>query len=162
MKKLWIVMALILTMCGCTAPTFETMNDVHAPQQERIPQKTAFQIPNDAAAQVMESDNGRLYFCDGYEIMVETLAAGDLNRTVQTLTGYGADALTIMETSVAQINRYECVWTAVGEAGDQVGRAVILDDGSYHYCMSVMAAAQEAGSLQETWEALLRSFSVQS
>lgn len=154
-------MVLILTMCGCAAPTFETMNDVYAPQQEIVPQKSVFQIPNDAAAQVMENENGRLYFCNGYEIMVETLSAGDLNRTVQTLTGYAKDALTIVETSVSQLNRYECVWTAAGEAGDQVGRAVILDDGNYHYCISVMSAAQEAGSLQDTWEELLRSFRLQ-
>ncbi len=161
MKKLWIMMALVLMMCGCAAPTFETMNDVYAPQQEISPQKTAFQIPNDAAAQVMENENGRLYFCEGYEIMVETHSAGDLNRTIQTLTGYAKDALTVMETSVSEIDRYECVWTSAGEAGDQIGRAVILDDGSYHYCMSVMAAAQEAGSLQDTWEELLRTFRLQ-
>lgn len=161
MKKIWIVIALVFTMCGCAAQTFETVDDVYAPQQEISPQKTAFLIPEDAAAQVMENQNCRLYFCDGYEIMLETMAAGDLNETIQTLTGYSADALTVMETSASEVKRYECVWTAAGEAGDQVGRAVILDDGSYHYCMSVMASAQEAGSLQKTWEDLLRTFSLQ-
>ena len=161
MKKLWIVTALVLVMCGCAAPTFETMDDVYAPQQQITPQMTAFQIPNDAATQVMENENSKIYFCEGYDIMVETLAAGDLNRTMQTITGYSANALTIMETSVSQLNRYECVWTAAGEAGDQVGRAVILDDGSFHYCMSVMAPAEEAGSLQDVWEELFSTFRLQ-
>ena len=161
MKKLWIIVAFALLMCGCAAQTFETVDDVYAQQPEIAPQKISFQIPEDAAAQVMENDNGRLYFCDGYDIMVETLSAGDLNKTIETLTGYAADALTIMETSVSGIERYECVWTAAGEAGDQVGRAVILDDGNFHYALSVMAAAQEAGSLQECWEELMRTFQIQ-
>lgn len=161
MKKLWIVIALVLMMCGCAVPTFETVGDVYAPQQEMQPKKIEFSIPKDAAAQVMENESSRIYFCDGYEIMLDTLHAGDLNKTIQVLTGYAADALTVMETSVSQMVRYECVWTAAGEAGDQVGRAVILDDGSYHYCMSVMASAQEAGSLQNSWEELLQTFRIQ-
>lgn len=163
MKRLWIIGVLMMMLCGC-APVedFETMKDVYALQKLSDPAQISLALPADAASPVMESENGKLYFCDGYEIMVQTLAAGDLNRTLQSLTGYTRDALTVIETANDQIRRYECVWTAAGEAGDQVGRAVIMDDGSYHYCVSVMAHALESGSLQETWQELFTSVKIQS
>lgn len=163
MKRLWILVALMIMLCGC-APVedFETMKDVYAPQKLTNPAQISLALPGDAASPVMESENGKLYFCDGYEIMVQTMSAGDLNRTLQSLTGYTKDSLTVIETVNDQIRRYECVWTAAGEAGDQVGRAVIMDDGSYHYCVSVMAHALESGSLQETWQELFTSVKIQS
>ena len=163
MKRLWIIAALMMMLCGC-APVvdFETMKDVYAPQKLTDPAQIFLTLPADAASPVMESENGKLYFCDGYEIMVQTMSAGDLNRTLQSLTGYTKDSLTVIETVNDQIRRYECVWTAAGEAGDQVGRAVIMDDGSYHYCVSVMAHALESGSLQETWQELFTSVKIQS
>lgn len=163
MKKLWILLVLMLTLAGCgAAETFETVDDVYAPQDIAEPKEVTLTLPVDASAQVMESEYGRLYFCEGYDMMLETTASGDLDRTLQTLTGYSRDSLTVMETAVSDIRRFECVWTSAGEAGDQVGRAVILDDGSYHYCLSVMAPAEEAGSLQESWQELLQSFDLQS
>ncbi len=126
------------------------------------PQVITFDLPEDAAAQVISGENGTLYFCDGYEIMVQTLSSGDLNRTLQTLTGYSADALTVIETATSNVKRYESAWTAAAEEGDQVGRTVILDDGNYHYCLSVMASAREAGSLQECWQALFSSLALQA
>lgn len=161
MKKVWIVMVLMTLLTGCgAAQTFETVDDVYSPQEAPEPKQVSLTLPEDAAAQTMESDQGTLYFCDGYEIMVETLSGGDINSTLKNLTGFSRDALTVMETSVSDVTRYECVWTAAGEAGDQVGRAVILDDGSYHYCLSVMAHSNDAGSLQESWQELLMSFDV--
>lgn len=163
MKRLWIIGVLVMMLCGC-APVedFETMKDVYALQKLTDPAQISLALPADAASPVMESENGKLYFCDGYEIMVQTMSAGDLNRTLQSLTGYTKDSLTVIETVNDQIRRYECVWTAAGEAGDQVGRAVIMDDGSYHYCVSVMAHALESGSLQETWQELFTSVKIQS
>ena len=153
----------MMMLSGC-APVedFETMKDVYAPQKLSDPAQLSLIIPADAASPVMENENGKLYFCDGYEIMVQTLEAGDLNKTLQSLTGYTKDVLTVIETVNDQNRRYECVWTAAGEAGDQVGRVVILDDGRYHYCVSVMAHALESGSLQETWQELFASVKIQS
>ena len=163
MKRLWIIAVLMMVLCGC-APVedFETMKDVYTPQNLSDPAPIALVLPADAASPVMESENGKLYFCDGYEIMVQTMASGDLNKTLQSLTGYTKDSLTVIETVNDQVRRYECVWTAAGEAGDQVGRAVIMDDGNYHYCVSVMAHALESGSLQETWQELFSSVNIQS
>jgi hypothetical protein len=163
MKRLWIIGVLMMMLCGCASvEDFETMKDVYAPQNLSDPAQISLIIPADAASPVMESENGKLYFCDGYEIMVQTMEAGDLNSTLESLTGYTKDSLTVIETMTDDVRRYECVWTAAGEAGDQVGRAVIMDDGSYHYCVSVMAHALESGSLQETWQELFTSFKIQS
>lgn len=163
MKKIWIVIILALMMSGCSVTeTFERVEDVYAEKQTAEVKKISFLVPEDASAQTMESEHGKLYFCDGYEIMVQTLASGDLNRTLQTITGYTRDNLTVVETASADVDCYECVWIAAGESGDQVGRVAILDDGSYHYCLSVMAIAQEAGSLQSSWNELFTSLELQS
>jgi VCBS repeat-containing protein len=62
-----------------------------------------------------------------------------------------------MHTKQAETDRYESVWSAVGEGEDQVGRLVILDDGNYHYAVTVMAPAETAGELTKTWQKLLNS-----
>lgn len=159
MRKLCVLLVCLLMLTGCAgAPVFEQLGDVYNPSQAPEPKKVSLTLPNDAASPVISGAAGKLYFCDGYEIMVETLASGDLSATVKALTGYSRDALTLLETHLGETKRYECVWTAAGEVGDRVGRAVILDDGSYHYCVSVMADAVDAGALQESWEELFSSF----
>ena len=39
----------------------------------------------------------------------------------------------------------------------QVGNAVILDDGNFHYAVSVMADADQAAKLEDTWQHILDS-----
>ena len=124
------------------------------------PRQVLLEIPDEAAAQAIQSKDGTLYLCDGYEITLQIMAAGDLNRTMRSLTGFDSDALTMIETGMTEAARYECVWTAAGEGGDMVGRAVVLDDGAYHYCVTVMAGAEEAGSLRDTWQTLLNTFAL--
>lgn len=160
MKRICILLIFALCLCGCqAAQTFETVADVYAPQEPAEPRQMALTVPEDA--RVIGSESGRLYLCDGYEITLETMSAGDLNSTVRSLTGFPSDALTILETATAEIDRYECVWSAAGEGGDVVGRAVVLDDGEYHYCLTVTAPASSAGKLQQTWQLLLDSFSLE-
>ena len=43
-----------------------------------------------------------------------------------------------------------------------MGRAAVIDDGSYHYCLTVMAAEEEAPQLRGTWQALFDSFTLSS
>ena len=158
MRKLCVLFVCLLVLTGCAGtPVFEQLGDVYNPSQAPEPKKVSIALPEDAASPVISGDFGKIYFCDGYEIMVETLASGDLSATVKALTGYSLDVLTLLETYLGETKRYECVWTAAGEVGDRVGRAMILDDGIYHYCVSVMADAADAGALQESWEALFGS-----
>lgn len=156
MKKLCFLVAFVLLMAGCqAAQTFERVEDVYGSQPQMAPRQVTLLLPEEV--QTIASDSGRLYLCDGYDVTVETLASGDLSRTVQQLTGFSTDALTMLQTAAAGVDRYECVWTAAGENGDTVGRAVVLDDGQYHYCVTVMGNAKTAGELSTQWQTLLSS-----
>lgn len=159
MKKYALIMLVCLLCVGCAAKeTFESVDDAYDLQAVAVQKEVTFKLPEDAALHTVRSDYGQLYFCDGYEITIQTMEAGDLNMTLRELTGFGADDLTVIETGKTGQIRYECVWSAAGEGGDMVGRAAILDDGSYHYCMTVMAPEAEAARLRDTWKALFDSF----
>ncbi len=156
MKKCWLLVVLMLTLTGCGAQeTFETLEDEIVQSATALQQTLTVILPDGAVTDVMETaGNGKLYLCDGYSVCVQTLEAGDLDRTLRTLTGYSRDSLTVMQTQWQGIKRYECVWSAAGEAEDQVGRLLVLDDGSYHYAVSVMAPASIAGELTQSWQSL--------
>ncbi len=160
MKKLWILVILAALLTGCTAvPTFETVEDVYMPQEKPEAKAVLLQVPQ--GAQVLESSAGTLYLCDGFEIVVQTMDSGDLDETIRAVTGFGEDALTVLETGTSDLARYECAWSAAGEAGQSVARAVVLDDGDYHYCLSVMASAERVGELAKQWQDILNSFGVE-
>jgi hypothetical protein len=157
MKKMVCILLCVVVMAGCASKgTFEQLQDVYAPEETPEPRKISLTLPEEAAAHTLTGNNGKLYFCDGYEIAVETLAGGDLDRTLKILTGCNREDLTLLETGSSE-KRWETVWTAAGEGSQQVGRLLVVDDGSYHYCVSVMADALDAGALQESWEALFSS-----
>lgn len=159
MKKCWIAAALALLLAGCGAQeTFETVSDVYEVKDLPPAMQVQVMLPDDAAVPAMEdSRTGQIYLCDGYFVTVQILEAGDLNRTLQESTGFSKENLPIIETARDGLKRYECVWTSAGEAGDQVGRAVVLDDGSYHYVVTVMADAVRAGALQSDLQNVIDS-----
>lgn len=158
MKKLWIVVMCALCLAGCSAAqTMETIADdlvfaeAEAAQVElMIPQNSEMQL-------LSENGDDKLYLCGDYTIAVQTLCGGDLNRTVQTVTGYEKDSLMLMQTQRNGITTYSCAWSAVGEGADQVCRAIILDDGEYHYAVTVMADYTQAAQLCETWQQVFES-----
>lgn len=161
MKKCFyfLLISVFLTGCGI-APTFETVSDewaeaVAAPLREII-----VTLPEEALLPVSESDIGRLYQCDGYEIAIQTLEAGDLDATVRSVTGYGRENLTVLETRQEDIRRYDLVWSCLGEAGEQVGRACVLDDGNYHYVLSVLTEANRANELETVISQVFLSYSL--
>jgi hypothetical protein len=63
----------------------------------------------------------------------------------------------MLQTKRCGADCYEGVWSAAGEAGDQVGRFLVLDDGSFHYCVTVLAPAQNAAQSMDAWNGLLDS-----
>ena len=159
MKKLWWLLLAAVLLCGCSrGQTVETVCDelllsTMAPQKE-----LSVKLPSNAAKSVLAAEDGaQLYFCDDYTLTVQTLQSGDLDRTARDLCGYGARQLTVMETKLGGIKRYDWTWTSAGEGSVQVGRAAVLDDGDYHYCGSVMADEAASGSLDNQWDALFGS-----
>ena len=95
------------------------------------PGEISVRLPDNAVAPVLESDSEQVYLSEDYEIIVETVGGGDLSATRQQISGYTPDNLTVMETAQDGAKRYDFVWASAGENGDQLGRAVILDDGNY-------------------------------
>lgn len=158
MKKLCICFVLLL-LTGCSQPEdFETMADTYE-EPEILPAESIWvQLPEEAAVNTVQTDGAQLYLCDGYTLELQTLPAGNMQATLRSVTGYEPDRLTVMERRQGELDRYECVWVAAGEGGDQVGRTAILDDGRYHYVLTLMTDAQLAGELAETWQVILDSF----
>ena len=157
-KKCWIVLALTVMLTGCSAQqTFETVLDALEPVQPQMRQ-VQLSVPDDASVLAMSAaETQRLYLCEGYTVTVQILSSGDLKSTFEEITGFGPEQLNPIKTQTQETVRYDCVWTAAGEGGDQVGRATVLDDGSYHYAVTVMADASVSGDLTGEWNDLFDS-----
>ena len=163
MKK-WLsllMMAVLLTGCGAE-DTLETISDELLVPVMAQPRNISVDLPGEAALPVIENSNGRIYICNDYEIILQTLDAGDLEETLKTLSGLSREDITVVETFADNISRYEFVWASAGETGDQTGRGVVLDDGNYHYCMSVLRSAASMEQSQTDWDQVFASFSVAS
>lgn len=161
MRKWLFLLMLMLLLTGCRAEeTFETVADELLLPVMAQPGHISVQLPGETALPVIENDSGRIYVCNDYEIVLQTLDAGDLAQTMKILSGHSREDLTVMETFCDGISRYEFVWAAAGETGDQTGRAVILDDGNYHYCMSVLRSADLAEKNQVNWDQVFSSFAL--
>ena len=154
---------LLLSGCG-SQETFERVIDTDAtPVMMQQSCRVSMKLPEEAAVPAMENESaGCIYLCDGYTVCVQTAAAGDLNRTFQENTGFTKDALTVIETQQQGITRYDCVWTAAGEGEEQICRGVILDDGSFHYVVTVMTNASDAERFAQQANAILDSVSLVS
>ncbi len=162
MKKVCILLALCLLLTGCGGnEVFERVEDVYAPVVE-TPKKLSLSLPKEAAVFTVSGGSGTLYLCDGYTVAVETLSGGDLNRTFKSVTGFPLDRLTVMAREMDGITTYRCVWTSAGEGGDQVGRSLILDDGAFHYAVTVMAGAGDAAALEDAWQTLFQSVTLRT
>lgn len=161
-KKIAMALLLGLLLSGCGAKeTLETVAD-DIPLQPVLaqPAQISVRLPDNAVSPVLESDTEQVYFCEDYEIAIETRASGDLSGTITAMTGFDPEQLTVMHTSLDGVDRYEFVWASAGEDGDRLGRGVVLDDGSYHYCMTVLRDAENQKKSQVVWSDVFSSFSL--
>lgn len=150
-----------LLMAGCARQeTFETVADEWIQPVMASPREVSVRLPEGAVAPVLDSDSEQVYLCDDYELILETRTSGDLDGTLQALTGYSRDALTVLTTQWNDVARYDFVWTSAGENGDVLGRGVVLDDGQYHYCMSVLRDASDTKKSQIVWSDVFQSFTL--
>lgn len=162
MRKWLLCLVFVMLLSGCGAKqTFETVDDELLQPVMAEVGTVELSLPPEASAQTMLAEKeDKLYFCDGYTLAVQIMDCGDLNRTCRELCGYDVQMLNIVETAAQGQRRYDWVWTTVSEEGDCVGRAAVIDDGSYHYCVSLQTQAQLAGEMEEAWGGILRSFGV--
>ncbi len=154
-----ILMVLLLTGCG-TQETYETIADVDIQSVMAQPRQILVDLPGDALATVLKTEGEKVYISQDYEIIIETRAAGDLKATVQALSGFNPEDVTLLKTDLEEGTRHEFVWACAGEDGDRLGRAVIVDDGNYHYCMSVLRDAENRKVSQISWEDVFSSFRI--
>ena len=159
MRKICCFLVMMVLLSGCTAQsTFETISDADdTPVLSKL-HSMDIKLPKEASVPTFQSEaGGQLYLCDDYTISVQTFESGDMNKTLREITGFEKENLTVMETEYAGIKRCNCVWSASGEGGDYVGRALVLDDGAHHYAVSVMAEFSKAGELSAKWKELFDS-----
>lgn len=162
MKKVCVILVSVMLLSGCAATeTFETVDDELVQSAMSQSREIVVTVPENASTAVMEAEDGsKLYLCDGYTMTVQTLKGGDMAQTVRTLCGYNQEALTVMQIRDGTWKRHEWVWICAGEGGEQLGRAAVLDDGTYHYCLTLMAEATDAAALEPEWEAIFTSFTI--
>lgn len=161
MKKWCLILMILVFFSGCSRQkAMETVTD--ALVQPVIAPHAQFSVwlPEEAVQEVVDSDSGSLYFCNGYTLMVQTLPAGDTEGTLKSLTGFGEEVLSPMETQRNGIRRLDWVWTAMGEDGQQVCRGAFLDDGNYHYCVTAMTDAASAVGLEAQWSRIFGSMTL--
>ena len=157
MKK-WMLLLLMILLTGCGAEeTFETVADELVLPVMAQPRFVCVDLPGETALPVIENDHGRIYICNDYEIILQTVESGDLESTIQMVSGLSEENITMVETGSEDTRRYEFVWAAAGEGGDQTGRAVILDDGNYHYCLSALRCTGNEKT-QINWDQVFSSF----
>ena len=158
MKKLCFIFLAAVLLSGCAAQeTFETVSDEFIQPVMVEKRQLLVTLPQEAASPVLEQDGREVYICPDYDIFVETLESGDLNGTIRAVSGYDREDLTVVQTQVEDYQRYDLVWASAGEAGDRLGRAVILDDGNFHYCLSLLGDADSAAQYQGIWQSMFDS-----
>lgn len=159
MRKLSVLIMAVLILSGCGGTeVFETVGDYQMEAEAAEPAEIRLDLPEESVLPAMESENGKLYLCGDYDVLVQTLPSGDLDGTIRTVSGYGREELTVVHTQDGDIDRYEFVWTMAGELGQQIGRAAILDDGRYHYVVSASINASCIEEYQEVWNGIFESF----
>lgn len=154
MKKLILILMAVTLLTACAAPVdYETLGDTILQPKAAQQKQMVLDMPQEAASPTLQSqDGGKLYHCDGYTLAIQTFSAGDLEGTLQTVTGQTKAQLQPIKTATEYGSRYDFIWTAAGETDLQLGRACLLDDGNYHYVLSVMAGQAETGRLRQTWQ----------
>ena len=151
MKKVILLLLLTAMLTGCGAQeTFETMDDMIPDKPAAVQQQFFVSLPDDAVTPTFQDESGELYVCQDYTITKQISAGTDVAGTVQNLTGQDMEDLQVIKTIHDAYDRYDFVWTAAGEEGLQLGRACILDDGSYHYALSTMTWEESTGELRQT------------
>lgn len=154
MKKICVLMLLMVFLCGCRAePTWETVEDIIPQEVMPAAQQLYVPLPDNASQPTLqEESSGELYLCDGYTLTKQITESGDIPGTVQSICGMDSEKIQLMKTIQDGQDRYDFVWTAAGEDGLQLGRACILDDGTYHYIVSTMASEEDAVNVREQWQ----------
>lgn len=167
MKRLAVLVVLLGVAamfwgCGKEAEVFETVNDVHLlPVSAGTPQyQVRVQLPQNAGLeQALSCDTEKVYTKDGgcCTYTTEILTAVSLESLLTELTGQPEERLTVIQTELYDLPRYDLCWTTAGEQGEAVCRAAVLDDGMHYYVVTASVPAHQAGLERESLDAMFAS-----
>lgn len=162
MKRVMVLMVLVLLLSGCSNDTeLETVASPCIGEPTVEPADVSLTLPLWMPEPVLYDDlTGELYICEDFSVSVQTLDGGNLDQTVHDSTGFGINELTVIETDHNGVSRYDLACTVTGEESDQVVRVAIFDDGVYHYVVTAMAKASNAGAHTETWNDIFSSIEI--
>lgn len=163
MRKWMLFWAAALLLSGCAAePVYETIGDVCGNTEPvAAPGEITFAPPDGAARETSADGSGRnIYTVGAWEIWTQVYPGGDIRATMEQITGLGAQALTVMERQANGMACYETAWTTTGENGSLVGRAAVMDDGNYHYCLGLLVPEDQAEGIGEVFSQLLTTVTV--
>ena len=160
MKKLIVLITFALLLTGCSRNVaLETVTDVPDTLVVAPVQRVLLHLPEELSAPALQNEEtGTLYLCDDYSLTLQTVSSGDLKKTIYEATGMEKENLDILQTGYGEIKRYQWVWTTAGETGIQVGRGCILDDGTYHYVLTVLVDETVSGKVRPVWKEIFTSF----
>lgn len=162
-RCLIILVCLLVLLSGCSgADTLEVMYDSYESALVAAPAMVHLDFSEDHTFTVTQGEGWYTYTGENYEIIMQTCMSGDLNQTFQQITGYAMERLTVMEIPSTDADRYVCAWSTVSEEGELVGRCTVIDDGVYHYCLSVLVDAKTAGEYREDIDAIFATYSLES
>lgn len=153
-----VLIGMVLSGCG-EAETFETVADVLYAEAAASHGSVTVTLPEGAVTPVAQGEDGQIYICEDYEISLQTLPGGDMGRTIKSVSGYDRQDLTVLQQE-GDYRRCDFVWTSAGEQGVMIGRAAVLDDGNYHYVLTAMCDALDAGDVRRDWDTVFQSFSL--
>ena len=158
MRNWFAVLAALLLFSGCAAPVaYETVSDELLAVSEPQPKEVTVGLPSDATVTI-EGAKGKSWLCEDYTVCVQTFSGGDFARTVKSVTGLDEEAVFTLQTQRGDCARYELAWVCAGEGGEQLNRAVMLDDGCHHYVLSIHGDADSSSGLREAWRQIAASF----
>ena len=158
MKRICLLLLMAALLTGCAEEeVFETVGDQQILSVMAQPREITLTLPEDTVLPAMETDDGILYMCREFDVMVQTMDSGDLEATIRAVSGFSREDLTVIETFNGEQDCYEFTWTAAGETEEQVCRCMILDDGNYHYVVTAMVDAELVREYQEIWNGMFET-----
>lgn len=163
MKRILVCVMAAAMLSGCAAePVYETIgNAMEDTQPVAAPGTIELVLPEDAQMQVVEDEFGsKSYRIGDNEVWTQVRTGGDISATMEQVTGISAEALTVMEYQLMDMPCYELAWITATEEGMKVARTAVIDDGNYHYCVSLMMPEEKAESLGDSFSELLSGLRV--
>ena len=160
MKKVYMLFLMVLFLDGCGQKNYEVRQvPCGAESAEQTPGVISICVTDELSAPVMNTQEGdRLYIADEYDVSLQTLSGGNIDETLKECTGFDRSSLTVIETQKDGMKRYDCAWSSSGEGAQCVCRTTVLDDGNFHYVLTVTGCDGE--TVADAWYKLSESFTI--